>query len=93
MRGLKKFISYNQKHLTMISKQQLTLVLNLMCFGILFVIFRYGLGTLFPLSYLPLVLGSAVLASFLAPKFIVRKKDGIEKIVVKIPFKNSVAEL
>ncbi|MDG1760483.1 MAG: hypothetical protein P8L72_02520 [Flavobacteriaceae bacterium] len=74
-------------------KQYIALLLNFICFGILFVIFRYGVGTLLPLSYLPLLLGSAVLASFLAPKFVVHKENGTERIVVKIPFVKSVKKL
>ena len=74
-------------------KTQLALLLNLVCFGVLFVVFRYGVGTLLPLSYLPLVIGSAVLASFLAPKFMVHHLNGVERIVVKIPFLKSVKKL
>ena len=74
-------------------KQQLALLFNLLCFGALFVFFRYGIGSLLPLSYLPLVLGSAVLASFLAPKFLVHKENGEQIMVVKLPFVKSVKKL
>jgi len=35
------------------------LTLNLVAFGVLFVLFRIGIGILIPLPYLPLLLGSA----------------------------------
>lgn len=58
-------------------------LLNLIAFGVLFVNFRMGIGLLMPLPYLPLLLGSAVLASFVSPKFF--EMDG--KIWVKYPWK------
>ncbi|MFD0860948.1 hypothetical protein ACFQ1M_01905 [Sungkyunkwania multivorans] len=58
-------------------------LLNLLCAGILFVIFMYGIGSLLALPYIPLLFGSAVLASILTPKFgVVRTKEG-EKVVMK----------
>lgn len=60
-----------------------TLGLNLLTFGFLFVFFRIGIGVLLPLPYLPLLLGSAVLASFASPKFIAKGED----IWVKYPWK------
>ena len=58
------------------------LVLNLIVFGVLFVLFRTGIGLLMPLPYLPLLLGSAVLASFCAPKFLAKG----EELWVKYPW-------
>lgn len=74
-------------------KKQLALVFNFLCFVILFAFFRYGVGSLLPLSYLPLLLGSAVLASFFAPKFVAQKENGVERLMVKIPFKKSLIKL
>ncbi|CAI8249583.1 MAG: Uncharacterised protein [Flavobacteriales bacterium] len=61
------------------------LILNLIVFGVLFVIFRAGIGTLIPLPYLPLLLGSAVLASFCSPKFLAKG----EELWVKLPWKKT----
>lgn len=61
------------------------LILNLVVFGVLFVFFRIGIGVLLPLPYLPLLLGSAVLASFSAPKFLVKG----EELWVKYPWKKA----
>jgi len=61
------------------------LVLNLITFGVLFVLFRIGIGLLMPLPYLPLLLGSAVLASFCSPKFLTKG----EKLWVKYPWKKA----
>lgn len=59
------------------------LILNLIVFGVLFVLFRIGIGMLLPLPYLPLLLGSAVLASFCSPKFISKSNT----LWVKYPWK------
>ncbi|CAI8161682.1 MAG: Uncharacterised protein [Bacteroidota bacterium] len=59
------------------------LLLNLVVFSVLFLLFRVGIGMLMPLPYLPLLLGSAVLTSFCAPKFIA--KD--DTLWVKYPWK------
>lgn len=57
-------------------------LLNLFAFGIFFIFFRTCIGLIMPLPYLPLLLGSAVLASFCAPKFLVKKNE----IWVKYPW-------
>lgn len=62
------------------------LILNLIAFGVLFVIFKIGIAMLIPLAYLPLLLGSAVLASFCAPKFVVKN----EELWVKYPWKKGL---
>lgn len=54
-------------------KTTVAFILNLFCFALLFLLFRIGIGSLLPLSHLPLLLGSAVLASFVAPKFFVKE--------------------
>ncbi|MGC6479916.1 MAG: hypothetical protein ACON42_06025 [Flavobacteriaceae bacterium] len=46
---------------------------NLTSFGILFFGFRYGIAYLIPLPYVPLAVGSAVAASFLSPKFLIKE--------------------
>jgi hypothetical protein len=55
-------------------KSTISFVLNLFCFGGLFLLFRLFIGSLLPLSHLPLLLGSAVIATFVAPKFFVKNQ-------------------
>jgi hypothetical protein len=57
-------------------------ILNLLCFGVLFLFFRYIL-LLLGLSYLLAMLMAAVLASVGAPKFLVKK----EVMWVKLPWR------
>jgi len=57
------------------SKSTTAFLLNLISFGILFVFFRLFIGHLLPLSHLPLLLGSAILASFVSPKFFIKNKS------------------
>ena len=57
-------------------------ILNLLCFAVLFLFFRYIL-LLLGLSYLLAMLMAAVLASLSAPKFLVKK----EVIWVKLPWR------
>ncbi len=59
------------------------LLLNLLCFAILFLAIRYTVTEFISPPYIPLVVGSAVLASFLTPKFGVVKTDKGEQIAVK----------
>lgn len=59
------------------------LLLNLLCFGVLFFFFRFGINALMPLPYIPLLLVAAVLASVIAPKFLVKQKQ----LFVKFPWK------
>lgn len=59
------------------------LIYNFLGFAILFVIFRFGLGLLLELDTFYLALIAAILASFLAPKFAVIKKEGRDIIVMK----------
>ena len=57
-------------------------ILNLLCFAVLFLFFRYIL-LLLGLSYLLAMLMAAVLASVGAPKFLVKK----EVMWVKLPWR------
>ena len=65
------------------------LLFNLISFGALFILFRVGIGVLIPLPYLPLLIGSSVLASFLAPKFLVKENT----LWIKIPLKKASRKL
>jgi hypothetical protein len=57
-------------------------ILNLLCFAVLFLFFRYIL-LLLGLSYLLAMLMAAVLASLSAPKFLPKK----EELWVKLPWR------
>lgn len=78
MKGVKN----NQKQLLMHLKTK-ALLGNLFFFGLLFFGFRYGIAYLMPLPYVPLAVGSAIGASFLAPKFLIRE----EKLFLKLIWK------
>lgn len=65
------------------------LVFNLISFGVLFILFRVGIGIILPLPYLPLLIGSAVLASFSSPKFL--EKDNA--LYIKLPWKKAAIKL
>lgn len=65
------------------------LVLNLICFGFLFVVIKTIIGTLIPMSYIPLIAFSALLASVFSPKFLVEKG----KLFIKIPLIKEPREL
>ncbi len=65
------------------------LVLNLICFGFLFVLIKTIIGTLIPMSYIPLIAFSALLASVFSPKFLVEKG----KLYIKIPLVKEPREL
>ena len=57
------------------------LFFNLICFGLLFVLVKTIIGTLIPMSYIPLIAFSVLLASVFSPKFLVNKG----KLYIKIP--------
>ena len=62
-------------------------ILNLLCFAVLFLFFRYIL-LLLGLSYLLAMLMAAVLASVGAPKFLVKKEVMWVKLPCrKVPYK------
>jgi hypothetical protein len=70
------------------------LLLNFACFVSIFLIFRLGLPSIgLRLPHIPLLVISAVAASFLAPKFAVRQKDGKEVLIMKSLFKKEPKEL
>ena len=65
------------------------LFFNLICFGLLFVLVKTIIGTLIPMSYIPLIAFSALLASVFSPKFLVNKG----KLYIKIPLVEEPREL
>jgi len=65
------------------------LFFNLTCFGLLFVLVKTIIGTLIPMSYIPLIAFSALLASVFSPKFLVNKG----KLYIKIPLVKEPREL
>ena len=66
-----------------------SLLLNLFCFGVLFLLIKTVIGTLITLSYIPLIVFSALLASIFSPKFFVEKG----KLFVKLPLVKKPREL
>lgn len=50
-------------------------LLNLLCFAVLFVLYRFVLLLLMGLPFLLVMLMAAILASLSAPKFLVKKKS------------------
>lgn len=66
-----------------------SLLLNLFCFGVLFLLIKTVIGTLIKLSYIPLIIFSALLASIFSPKFLVEKG----KLFVKLPLVKKPREL
>jgi predicted permease len=65
------------------------LLFNLICFGLLFVLVKTIIGTLIPMSYIPLIAFSALIASVFSPKFLVEKG----KMYIKIPLVKEPREL
>ena len=65
------------------------LLFNLICFGLLFVLVKTIIGTLIPMSYIPLIVFSALIASVFSPKFLVEKG----KLYIKIPLVKEPREL
>ena len=65
------------------------LLFNLICFGLLFVLVKTIIGTLIPMSYIPLIAFSALLANVFSPKFLVNKG----KLYIKIPLVKEPREL
>ncbi|WP_339657814.1 hypothetical protein [uncultured Maribacter sp.] len=73
--------------------QHKVFVFNFLGFATLFVVFRFGLSLFLQLDSIYMSLIAAIAASFLAPKFAVIKKEGIEKIVMKWIFLKGFKEL
>jgi len=65
------------------------LVLNFICFVFFFVLIKTIIGTLIPMSYIPLIAFSALLASVFSPKFLVEKG----KLYIKTPLIKEPREL
>lgn len=63
-------------------KETLALVLNFIFFGGFFLFFKNGIGSLIPMSYVPLVAMSALFTAIASPKFLVNKG----RLYMKIPF-------
>ena len=63
-------------------KETLALVLNFIFFGGFFLLFKNGIGSLIPMSYVPLIALSALFTGMLSPKFLVNKG----KLFMKLPF-------
>lgn len=68
-------------------------VYNFLGFALLFVLFRFGLGAFLQLDSFYLALIAAIVASVLAPKFAVVKKDSVEKILMKWIFIKGFKEI
>ncbi len=63
-------------------KETLALFFNFIFFGGFFLLFKNGIGSLIPMSYVPLVALSALFTGILSPKFLVNKG----KLYMKLPF-------
>lgn len=64
-------------------KETLALLLNFIFFGGLFLFFKNGIGTLIPMSYVPLIALSVLFTGIVSPKFLVNKG----KLYMKLPFR------
>lgn len=62
------------------------LAFNFVAFMVLFLVFRFTLGYVIPVSGLWLSLICAVLASVIAPKFAAVEEDGKEKVLMSSLF-------
>lgn len=69
------------------------LVYNFLGFAALFILFRFGLTLILELDAFYMALIAALMASLLAPKFAVVKKESIEKILMKWIFIRGFKEL
>lgn len=70
-------------------KETLALLLNFIFFGSIFLFFKYGIGTLMPMSYVPLIFLSVLFTGIVSPKFLVNKG----KLFVKLPFRKKPIQL
>ncbi len=73
--------------------QHKALLFNFVGFAVLFLAARFGIGYFFAVPRLYLALGAAVLASLLAPKFVVVRDAGREKLMMKWIFMKTPKEL
>ena len=69
------------------------LLFNLIAFMSLFLLFRFTLGYIIPVSGLWLSLICAVLASILAPKFAAVEQGGKEKVLMRTLFSSESKEV
>jgi len=70
-------------------KETLALLLNFIFFGSIFLFFKNGIGTLMPMSYVPLIFLSVLFTGIVSPKFLVNKG----KLFVKLPFRKKPIQL
>jgi hypothetical protein len=63
-------------------KETLALVLNFIFFAGFFLFFKNAIGSIIPMSYVPLVAMSALFTAIASPKFLVNKG----RLFMKIPF-------
>ena len=63
-------------------KETLALVLNFIFFGGFFLLFKNGIGSLIPMSYVPLIVLAALFTGIVSPKFLVNKGH----LFMKLPF-------
>lgn len=63
-------------------KETLALLFNFIFFAGFFLFFKNGIGSLIPMSYIPLVALSALFTAIASPKFLVNKG----RLYMKIPF-------
>ena len=64
-------------------KETLALVLNFIFFGGWFIFFKNTIGSLMPMSYVPLIALSVLFTGIVSPKFLVNEG----KLFMKIPFR------
>ncbi|QLG44137.1 hypothetical protein [Costertonia aggregata] len=69
------------------------LLYNFLGFALIFLIVRFGLSYFFGLGRIYLVLISAIVATLLAPKFVVVKSDIKEKLMMKWIFIKGIKEI
>jgi len=69
------------------------ILLNFLGFAILFLVARIGFGYVLTIDRLYLVLGAAIIASILAPKFAVVEVEGSSKILMKWIFIKGFREI
>ena len=70
-------------------KETIALILNFISFGSIFLFFKSVIGSLIPLSYIPLIALAAIFTSIFSPKFLVNKR----KLFMKITLRKTPIEL
>ncbi|WP_224484800.1 hypothetical protein [Robertkochia aurantiaca] len=69
------------------------LLFNFLSFVVLFLFFRFLLFFFFPEKLLPVLLGAAIVASLLSPKFAAVKHQGKETVKMKWIFLKGIRDL